>query len=262
MKDEALQIQLASSFPTVEQPWIERRCLQWWEFLWQAMRKGPIYVFSRAAQGRITPSISAAITFNRQHSGIQMESCQSPLGQSWPWEPLERRMRLICVFHAFHNECLTQETRWGVGEGHKQGGRVCEILLSLWLCAWSCRFIIESLAVAAAGAKRPRTRWRILQPRRFLPPMTLHGNRPESCNREKKSYYASQWGTDDTVWNCQGAITRNESVADRKTLQVCVNDSAPSSLLSPSLHLQYGHENSQSYHMPLRNGCIIFLIFM
>lgn len=92
-----------------------------------------------------TLSISAVITLNRPHSAIQMESCQSPLGRSWPWEPLERQMRLVCVFYAFHNECLTRETRWGAGEGHKRGGPVCEIILSLWLCALSCRFVIESL---------------------------------------------------------------------------------------------------------------------
>lgn len=65
---------------------------------------------------------------HNNHSGIQMENCHSPSGQSWPWEPVERQMRLICVFYAFPNECLTQETRWGAEEGHKQGGCVCEIL--------------------------------------------------------------------------------------------------------------------------------------
>lgn len=83
-----------------------------------------------------------------------MESCHLPLGQSWPWEPLERRMRLICVFYVFPNQCLTQETRWGAEEGHKLGGRVCEILLWLWLCASSGCVVIESLAAAAAGAGR------------------------------------------------------------------------------------------------------------
>lgn len=190
-----------------------------------------------------TLSISAVIALNWQHSGIQMESCQSPLGQSWPWEPLERQMRLICVFYAFHNECLNRETRWGAGEGHKRGGRVCEILLSLWLCALSCRFIIESLLLQQRGRGGLEHSGGSCSLAAFSPQRLSMETDLKVVRGKKKSYYASQWGTDDTVWICQGVITRSESVADRKTLQVCVTDSAPSLLLPPSLHFEYLLEN-------------------